>query len=81
MKSTHPLHECTACKGTGKVELSKPLHDALKTIPPKGKRSVIDAALRLAITEQAMNARLVTLQKLGFVERTKAGKKYLYSRK
>lgn len=80
MKSNRPLHSCTACKGTGKQELSDPLFRALQNVPNSGTRDVEKIATRLNITEQAANARMVALVKHGFIQRTRVGKKFVYSR-
>lgn len=75
-----PTFTCAHCKGTGQAPLSKELLAVLDLTKGKVRVSVDDLAAKLDITPQGVNARLVSLRTMGFLDRERRGKAFVYFR-
>lgn len=75
-----PTIKCPECAGSGTVKLPELLAETLASL---GKRKFTAAEISgdfPTITVNAINNRLESLRRLGFVQRERRGKFWLYSR-
>lgn len=75
-----PTIECPECKGTGSTKLPELLTATLSAL---GKKAYTAHELNdwfPTVTPNAINNRLESLRRLGFVQRERRGKFWLYSR-
>lgn len=72
-----PLIQCETCHGTGREPLSELLTETLGML---GRRQATAVDLMIdGMTKNAINNRLEHLRRLGFVQRQRRGKFWVYS--
>lgn len=83
LRDMKPTMKCPNCAGTGRSSLPEALQETFDAIPKRGRQfraSDIQALVPGAVTVNAINNRLEALRDLGFLQRERWGKYWLYNR-